>query len=231
MESCLVVEDEKGLADLLKLWLVRGGYKALVAENGRVGLRVFYEAHPDLVILDLALPEMDGWQLCERIREVSQIPIIMLTARGEEADKVRGFQLGADDYITKPFGFPELMARVQAVLRRTSQTLENQPAPVYQQGNLLLDPKVHRAILNGKDLKLTPTEYRLLVYLMQHSGQLLTHNQILHGVWGDTYTDNVDSLRTYIRSLRRKLEAEAGSPSITTEHGLGYRFSKNQLPS
>lgn len=231
METCLVVEDEKGLADLLKLWLGRSGYNCLIAQNGRLGLRLFYEAHPALIILDLALPEMDGWQLCERIREVSQIPIIMLTARGEELDKVRGLQMGADDYITKPFGFPELMARVQAVLRRTTPALENQTETVYQQGSLLLDPKAHRAILNEEDLKLTPTEYRLLVYLMQHSGQLLTHAQILHGVWGDTYADNVDSLRTYIRSLRRKLEAEAGSPSITTEHGLGYRFSKNQLPS
>jgi DNA-binding response OmpR family regulator len=231
MESCLVVEDEKGLAELLKLWLVRSGYNCIVAENGRIGLRLFYETHPHLVMLDLALPDMDGWQLCERIREVSQIPIIMLTASGEETDKVRGLQMGADDYITKPFGFPELMARVQAVLRRTRQTLETRPETVYQQGSLLLDPKAHRAILNGEDLKLTPTEYQLLVYLMRHSGQLLTHTQILHGVWGDTYTDNVDSLRTYIRSLRRKLEAGDGAPSITTEHGLGYRFSKNQLPS
>src|SRR5438045_3208041 len=149
---------------------------------------------------------MDGWQLCERIREVSQVPIIMLTARGEEVDKVRGLQMGADDYITKPFGFSELVARVQAVLRRAGQTLEGPLETVYQQGNLLLDPKTHRAILNGQDLRLTPTEYRLLVYLMRHSGQLLTHSQILHGVWGDTYADNVDSLRIYIRSLRRKLE-------------------------
>jgi two-component system KDP operon response regulator KdpE len=230
MESCLVVEDEKGLADLLKLWLGRSGYNCLVAENGRDGLRLFYENHPDLIILDLALPDLDGWQLCTRIREVSQIPLIMLTARSEETDKVRGLEMGADDYITKPFGFPELIARVQAALRRAHQVIENPARAVYQQGSLLLDSKTHRAILNGEDLKLTPTEYRLLVYLMQHSGQLLTHTAILHGVWGDTYTDNVDSLRTYIRNLRRKLEAETGSPVITTEHGWGYRFSKNLLP-
>jgi two-component system KDP operon response regulator KdpE len=222
--TILVVEDEAGLRDLIQLWLERAGYTCQVAPSGRAALRAFYMQHPDLVLLDLALPEMDGWQVCERIREVSQVPIIMLTARGEESAKVRGLQMGADDYLTKPFGFPELLARIGAVLRRT---VPGGSAPtIYRQGDLVLDLQAHRAVLHGADLKLTPTEYRLLAFLMQYSGQLLTHRQILEGVWGPTYVDDVDSLRIYIRNLRRKLEADGGPRYIATEHGLGYRFLK-----
>jgi len=180
--------------------------------------------HPDMVLLDLALPEMDGWQLCERIREVSQVPVIMITAKGDEQSKVRGLQMGADDYITKPFGFPEMLARVQAVLRRASITGQTQE--VYREGELLLDPGTHKVMLSGSELKLTPTEYRLLVFLMQHSGKLLTHRQILEGVWGPAYAADNDSLRIYIRNLRRKIEWEGGPRYIATEHGLGYRFLK-----
>ena len=224
MAAILLIEDEAGLRDLLTLWLERAGYTCHAAEGGRAGLRLFYSSQPDLVLLDLSLPEMDGWQVCERIREVSQVPIIMLTARGEEAAKVRGLQMGADDYITKPFGFPELLARVQAVLRRAAGA--GLAHEVYRHGDLLLDPQAHRASLQGADLHLTPTEYRLLAFLMQHSGQLLTHRQILQGVWGPAYVDDLDSLRIYIRNLRRKLETESGPRYIQTEHGLGYRFLK-----
>jgi two-component system KDP operon response regulator KdpE len=225
METVLLVEDEPGIANLIGLWLERSGYAWRAATTGREALRLFYSTHPDIVLLDLALPEMDGWQVCERIRELSQVPIIMLTARAEEQAKVRGLQLGADDYITKPFGFPELLARVQAVLRRAGMS---RPAPeVYREGELVLDLSAHRASLNGEDLKLTPTEYRLLTYFMQHSGQLLSHRQLLQGVWGSAYADELDSLRIYIRSLRRKLET--GSVRyIETEHGLGYRFHRSQ---
>lgn len=222
MALILVVEDEAGLQDLIRLWLGRNGYECRTAGSGREALRLFYALHPALVLLDLALPEMDGWQVCERIREVSQVPIIMLTARGEEPAKVRGLQMGADDYLTKPFGFPELLARIEAVLRRAAPG--GQASPIYHQGELVLDPAAHRAMLRGADLKLTPTEYRLLAFLMQHGGQLLTHRQILEGVWGPTYLDDLDSLRIYIRNLRRKLEADGGPRYIATEHGLGYRF-------
>jgi len=206
------------------LWLERDGHACRSAGDGRQGLRLFFEAHPDLVLLDLALPEMDGWQLCERIREVSQIPVIMLTAKADESSKVRGLQMGADDYITKPFGFPELLARVQAVLRRASISV--QAHEIYREGELVLDPQLHTAMLEGSDLKLTPTEYRLLAFMMQHSGQLLTHRQILEGVWGQAYGSDNDSLRIYIRNLRKKLEGENGPRYIGTEHGLGYRFLK-----
>jgi len=225
--SILLVEDEEKLRELVKFWLERAGYRCSDAANGRTALRLFYEMHPDLVLLDLALPEMDGWQLCERIREVSQTPIIMLTATGEEASKVRGLQMGADDYVTKPFGFPELLARVEAVLRRTGHPrsgVAGQPLDVYRYGELVLDVQAHRATLAGAEIKLTPIEFRLLAFLMQHPGQLLTHRQILEGVWGETYVGDIDSLRIYIRSLRKKLESESGPDYIATEHGLGYRF-------
>ena len=232
MTNILVIEDEAGLRDLIRLWLERSGYACQTANNGRSGLRLFYDIRPELVLLDLALPEMDGWQVCERIREVSQVGLIILTARGEETDKVRGLQMGADDYITKPFGFPEMLARVEAVLRRTNATNHSGAISgneVYRQGGLVLDSKAHHATLEGVDLKLTPTEYKLLAYLIQHSGQLLTHRQILHSVWGEAYIDDVDSLRIYIRNLRRKLETKDGPQYISTEHGLGYRFRKNPV--
>ncbi|MDQ6694755.1 MAG: response regulator transcription factor [Chloroflexota bacterium] len=225
MATVLLAEDEAPLRDLIQLWLERASYTCLAVGSGRDALRLFYSAHPDLVLLDLALPEMDGWQLCERIREVSQVPVIMLTAQGDEPSKVRGLQMGADDYVTKPFGFPELLARVHAVLRRAPTGPQH--GQVYREGELLLDPQAHRAMLNGENLKLTPTEYRLLAFLMQHSGQLLTHRQILDGVWGHAYENDNDSLRIYIRSLRRKLEGEQGTSYIATEHGLGYRFRKS----
>ena len=229
MTSVLVIEDEAGLRDLTRLWLERSGYECHIAANGRAGLRLFYDLRPQLVLLDIALPEMDGWQVCERLREVSQVGLIILTARGSEEDKVRGLQLGADDYITKPFGFPELLARVEAVLRRTNLNPSGAASEVYHQGGLVLDAKAHRAMLDEEDLKLTPTEYRLLAFLMQHPGQLLTHRQILQGVWGEAYADDVDSLRIYIRNLRRKLETGKNLRYISTEHGLGYRFNKTPV--
>src|SRR5436305_11203359 len=134
MASILLIEDEAGVRNLVQLWLERSGYQFYSASTDRAGLRLFYDVHPDLVLLDLALPEMDGWQVCERIREVSQVALIILTARGEEAEKVRGLQMGADDYITKPFGFPEMLARVQAVLRRSTQAPTG--SEVYRQGGL-----------------------------------------------------------------------------------------------
>jgi DNA-binding response OmpR family regulator len=224
MSGIVLVEDEEPLRDLIKLWLEKAGYECRAAGDGRTGLRLFYEFHPDLVLLDLALPEMDGWQLCERIREVSQVPIIMLTAKGDEPSKVRGLQMGADDYMTKPFGFPEMLARVQAVLRRSA--IASQPHEVYREGELLLDNQTHIVTLKGSEVKLTPTEYRLLAFLMQHSGKLLTHRQILEGVWGPAYAADNDSLRIYVRNLRRKIESDHGPRYIETEHGLGYRFLK-----
>jgi len=224
-ERILIVEDEPEFAALLELWMRQSGYEALVAPTGNDALRRFYEAHPDLVILDVSLPGLDGWQVIERVREFSRVPIILVTARSSEADKIRGLKLGADDYITKPLSFPELVARVEAALRRASTPSPDRPRRL-QHRDLVIDLDEHRAQLRGEDVRLTPTEFRLLAYLVEHAGQLATHRQILSAVWGAGYDRDVHLLRMTIRNLRMRLDAAApGASLITTEYGLGYRLT------
>ena len=160
-ERILIVEDEPEFAGLLEVWMEKSGYRPVIATTGRDALRRFYDEHPDLVILDVALPELDGWQVIERIREFSRVPIIMVTARSSEADKIRGLKLGADDYITKPLSFPELLARVEAALRRASTPTPERPRRL-QHRDLVIDLDVHRARLHGEEIRLTPSECRLL---------------------------------------------------------------------
>jgi DNA-binding response OmpR family regulator len=224
-EQILIVEDEPEFSALLELWMRRAGYRVVSAATGVEALRRFYEDRPDLVILDVALPGLDGWQVIERVREFSRVPIIMVTARSSEADKIHGLKLGADDYITKPLSFPELLARVEAALRRAST-----PSPErlrrLQFRDLVLDLDDHRARLGGDEIRLTPTEFRLLAYLLEHAGQLVTHRQVLAAVWGAGYDADVHLLRMTIRNLRLKLEGAApGQSYITTEYGLGYRLT------
>ena len=224
-ETILIVEDEPDFAGLLELWFDRSGYRPILASSGKDALRRFYEEHPDLVILDVALPDLDGWQVIERIREFSRVPILMVTARSSEADKVRGLKLGADDYITKPLSFPELIARVEAALRRASTPAPDRPRRL-QHRDLIVDLDDHRARLRGEDVRLTPTEFRLLAYLLEHAGQLVAHRQVLAGVWGSGYDADVHLLRMTIRNLRLKLDAVApGDAYIATEYGLGYRLT------
>lgn len=224
-ETVLVIEDEPEFAALVELWLGRAGYGVATARTGTDGLRRFYEDRPDLVILDVAVPGLDGWQLVERFREVSRIPILMVTAHGSEAERVRGLKLGADDYITKPLSFPELMARVEAALRRAA-TSPPEKARRLQHGELVVDLDEHQAFLRGAEVRLTPTEFRLLAYLVEHAGQLSTHRQILGAVWGAGYDRDVHLLRMTIRNLRMRLDAAApGASIITTEYGLGYRLT------
>jgi DNA-binding response OmpR family regulator len=223
-ERILVVEDEPEFADLLALWIARAGYEPVTASSGAEALRQFYERHPDLVILDVALPGLDGWQVIERIREFSRVPILLVTARSSEADKVRGLKLGADDYITKPLSFPELMARVEAALRRAATATPERPRRL-QHRDLIVDLDDHRARLRGTEVRLTPTEFRLLAYLVEHAGQLVAHRQVLAAVWGSGYHADVHLLRMTIRNLRLKLEVVApGESYIATEYGLGYRL-------
>lgn len=227
-ETILVVEDEPEFSELVELWMTRAGYRAVAARTGPDGLRRFYDERPDLVILDVALPGLDGWQLIERIREFSRVPILMVTARGSEAEKVRGLKLGADDYITKPLSLPELTARVEAALRRASTAAPERPTRLRYR-DLVVDLDDHRAHLRGTEVRLTPTEFRLLAYLVQHGGQLATHRQILGAVWGSGYGRDVHLLRMTIRNLRLRLDAAApGESYITTEYGLGYRLAGPQ---
>ena len=224
-ERILIVEDEPEFAALLELWMGKSGYEPVLAASGNEALRQFYEKHPDLVILDVALPGLDGWQVIERIREFSRVPILMVTARSSEADKVRGLKLGADDYITKPLSLPELVARVEAALRRASTPSPERPRRI-QHRDLVVDLDDHRARLRGEELRLTPTEFRLLAYLVEHAGQLVAHRQVLSAVWGAGYDADVHLLRMTIRNLRLKLDTAApGESYIATEYGLGYRLT------
>jgi len=224
-DNILIVEDEPDFADLVKLWMGRAGYGTAVARTGPDALRQFYEHHPALMILDVSLPGLDGWQIIERVREFSRIPIILVTARSSETDKIRGLKLGADDYITKPLSFPELLARVEAALRRASTTSPDRPRRL-QHRDLIVDLDDHRARVAGEEVHLTPTEFRLLAYLVEHAGQLVTHRQVLTAVWGSGYDVDVHLLRMTIRNLRAKLDAAAPSQSyIATEYGLGYRLT------
>ena len=228
-ETVLIVEDEPEFAALVELWVGQAGYRTVVARTGPDALRRFYDERPDLVVLDVALPGLDGWQLLERLREFSRVPILMVTARGSEAEKVRGLRLGADDYITKPVSFPELIARVDAALRRAATTAPERPRRL-RHGELVVDLDEHRAHLRGAAIDLTPTEFRLLAFLVDHGGQLMTHHQMLSGVWGAGYDRDVHLLRMTIRNLRLKLDAVApGESMIATEYGLGYRLVGAQV--
>jgi two-component system KDP operon response regulator KdpE len=223
-ERILIIEDEPDFAALMTLWMTEAGYEAFTAASGNDALRQFYDHHPDLVVLDLALPGLDGWQVIERIREFSRVPVLIVTARSAEADKVRGLKLGADDYITKPLSFPELLARVEAALRRASTPSPERPRRI-RHGDLVVDLDEHRARLGSSDLRLTPTEFRLLAYLVEHAGQLATHRAVLAAVWGSGYAADVHLLRMTIRNLRMKLDLAApGTSLIATEYGLGYRL-------
>jgi two-component system, OmpR family, KDP operon response regulator KdpE len=224
-ETILIIEDEPEFAALVELWMTRAGYRVVIARTGPDGLRRFYDERPDLVILDVAVPGLDGWQLIERIREFSRVPILMVTAHGSEAEKVRGLKLGADDYITKPLSLPELTARVEAALRRAATSAPERPRRLRHR-ELVVDLDEHQAHLHGVEVRLTPTEFRLLAYLVEHAGQLATHRQILGAVWGAGYDRDVHLLRMTIRNLRLRLDAAApGVPYITTEYGLGYRLA------
>ena len=224
-ETILIVEDEPEFAALVDLWMNRAGYRVVTARTGPDGLRRFYDERPDLVILDVAIPGLDGWQLLERFREFSRVPILMVTARGSEAEKVRGLKIGADDYITKPLSLPELTARVEAALRRASTSTPERPRRL-RHHDLVVDLDEHQVRIGGDEVRLTPTEFRLLAYLVERAGQLVTHHQVLGGVWGAGYDRDVHLLRMTVRNLRLKLDAVApGRQYITTEYGLGYRLA------
>lgn len=230
-ETVLIVEDEPEFAALLELWIGQAGYRTVMALDGADALRRFYDERPDLVVLDVALPGLDGWQVLERLREFSRVPVLMVTARGSEADKIRGLKLGADDYVTKPVSFPELVARVEAALRRAGSSPPERHRRL-QHGDLIVDLDDHRARLRGQEVRLTPTEFRLLAFLVERAGQLVTHRQMLDGVWGTGYERDVHLLRMTVRNLRLKLDAAApGESFVATEYGLGYRLVGTRLSS
>ena len=222
----LVVEDDPEFAGLLALWLERAGMSPRVAATGSEAMRAVYDDRPDLVTLDVGLPQLDGWQLCSRIREFSDVPILIVSARGAETDRVRGLQLGADDYITKPFSFREFIARVEAALRRAAMPPARHGHEVVRHRDLLIDIGGHRVLVGQHEVHLTPTEFRVLISLARQQGALVSHGQLLHEAWGPDYRDELPLLRTAMRGLRAKLaDASEGRDYIGTEYGLGYRLA------
>jgi len=221
----LVVDDEKSLRDFVRRNLEARHYKVLTASNGLEAMATFNNEKVDLVILDLMMPHLDGLETTRRIRESSKTPIIILTALGEEADKVQAFDMGVDDYLTKPFGIGELMGRIKAVLRRSRW---QEPASNEEQlvrGDIRVDMGRHLVTVRDSLVDLTPTEFNLLVYLLKHSGRVLPHRAILQNVWGMEYGNEAEYLRVYIGRLRQKIEIDPLNPRhLFTEHGMGYRF-------
>jgi two-component system KDP operon response regulator KdpE len=221
-DRILIVDDERAIRRYLRTALEAQGYAVFEAVNGMEALGSAVAARPDLIILDLGLPDLDGVEVTRRIREWTQVPIIILSVRDHEQDKIEALDVGADDYLTKPFGTGELMARMRVALRR-AQRVEDEPT--LQVDQLLMDLPHHRVTLAGVEISLTPTEYDLLRLLIQNRGKVLTHRQILRQVWGPTYEAETHLLRVNISNLRRKIEPDPARPAyILTEPGVGYRL-------
>jgi two-component system KDP operon response regulator KdpE len=230
-EKILVVDDEARILRLVRSNLEPQGYKVLTAMDGESALTAAEMNDPDLIILDLMLPRMDGFEVCRRLREFSTVPIIILTAKGEEVDKVKGLELGADDYLTKPFGVPELLARIKAVLRRTRVAPTQKLEPIFSLSGFSVNFAQRRVSANGRDVKLSPTEYKLLYELVTNAGRVVLHQDLLARVWGREYRDETEYLRVYIRYLRQKIEEDSSQPKlILTEPGVGYRFAAPAEP-
>lgn len=223
--NVLVVDDEKSLRDFVRRNLEVRGYHVFTASNGVEALAIFEQGNIHLVIMDIMMPHMDGLEATRRIREQSHVPIIILTAMGEEADKVRAFDLGADDYLTKPFGVGELLGRVKAVLRRVDWSEAASGEERIVRGEIEVDVGRHQVRVQGDVVDLTPTEFNLLLYFMKNAGKTLHHRAILQNVWGNEYSDEAEYLRVYVGKLRQKIEVDPSSPVyLHTEHGIGYRF-------
>jgi two-component system KDP operon response regulator KdpE len=225
-DTILIIDDDLTLLDLLGQSLGKAGYRVLSASNGIDGLQMLYKNHADLVILDVMMPRMDGWETCTRIREISDVPIVMLTAKDDEADALQGFQCGVDDYVTKPFSFAELTARVKAVLQRTRKTSPEAQKKVYVFGDLVVDVDSSHVTVRGKPVSLTPTEFQLLLTLAENAGRILSHEQLLSQVWGPEYVGEPGYVKRYIWYLRQKIEEDPSSPEyILTERGFGYKLA------
>jgi two-component system KDP operon response regulator KdpE len=224
-KTILVVDDEERMARFIRLNLEHDGFQVVEAYRGMQAMQAYRDSLPDLILLDVMLPDVDGFEVLGMIREISQVPVIMLTAKGEEDDRVRGLELGADDYITKPFSPRELVSRVRAVLRRIEPASSDSPDVIQVDSKLKLDFAKREIWLNGELVKLRPTEYRLLYHLAKNAGWVLTYDQLLSRVWGYEYRDEPHYVRLYINYLRQKLEEDPSNPKyILTERGVGYRF-------
>ena len=218
----LVIDDEKQIRRMLKTALTGYGYDIAEAPSGQEGMNQTAIFHPDLIILDLGLPDLDGIEVIKRLREWAQTPIIVLSVREDEEDKIRALDAGADDYVTKPFSMGELLARLRVALRHMAKS-EDEPVLVF--GKLTVDMARRLVFLDGEEVKLTPTEYEILKYLALQAGRVVTHGQLLRAIWGPNYQEQTHYLRVYVGQLRRKIEADPSQPAIiVTESGVGYRL-------
>jgi two-component system KDP operon response regulator KdpE len=223
--TILVVDDEQPIREFIARNLEVRGYRVAQAADGLEALSVLDRESPDLIILDVMMPNLNGFDVCRRIRQTSTVPIIMLTALGEESDKVTAFDLGADDYLTKPFGVGELLGRLKAVLRRTRWESQPPSGEAVRFGDLEFDPERRRVARGGQEIRLTPTEFTLLAEFIAHAGKVLTHRALLQKVWGPEYGDEAEYLRVYVNRLRHKIEVDPSKPRhLLTEQSVGYRF-------
>ena len=225
MSKVLVVDDDPGIVKLVRAYLEQDGFQVLAAYDGKKAMQIARHDKPDLVVLDLMLPEMDGWDVCRALRKESDVPIVMLTARVEESDKLVGLELGADDYVTKPFSPRELVARVRAVLRRV-QGLPPKPERI-SRGDITVDLSRHAVTVGGESVSLTPTEFDLLATLLQDAGRAFTRSQLLEQTQGYAYDGYERTIDVHIKNLRQKIEADPGNPRhIKTVYGVGYKFEE-----
>ena len=221
----LAVDDEQRMVRFIQLNLEQDGFQVLTAYNGKEALEQVRTQLPDLILLDIMMPDINGFEVLKKIREVNNVPVIMLTAKGEEDDRIQGLELGADDYITKPFSPRELVSRIRAVLRRTKAFQEDQVDLIEVDDRLKIDFSRREVWVDGEKVDLRPTEYRLLYHLVQNAGWVNTHEQLLSKVWGFEYQDEPHYVRLYVNYLRKKLEEDPSNPKyILTERGVGYRF-------
>lgn len=225
-QRILIVDDEPQITRVLRRSLTAHGYDVRVASDGLVALQTFGDWPPDLVVTDLSMPNMDGLQLCRNLRAISQIPIIVLSVRGEEKTKVQALDAGADDYITKPFGMDELLARIRAALRRAqAEKSKDATSPILEVGAFRLDLENRNVAVEGSEVHLTPKEYDLMVYFISHPGKVLTHRTLLTAIWGGDSAEQTEYLRVFVGQLRKKIEPETATPRyILTEPWIGYRF-------
>lgn len=223
----LVIEDDPQIRRFLRVTLTNEGYKLLEATTAKEGLNLVGLRHPDLIVLDLGLPDKDGLEVTRELREWTTTPIIVLSARNQEQDKVDALDAGADDYLTKPFGTSELLARMRVALRHAIRTTQGNDDPIFTSGALRVDLARRQVFVEAQEVHLTPIEYRLLLMLIQHAGKVVTRRQLLHDVWGPAYVDESHYLRVYMGQLRHKLEVDPTRPRyLLTEPGVGYRLKK-----
>ena len=225
-QQILIVDDDPGFLGQASAWIQSAGYEVITAESGITGLRKLFTNRPDLVLLDTGLPEMDGWEVCRRIRDMSDIPVILINRTAAKNDVLKGFDLGADDVIVKPPDFPELIARIGAVLRRAAAIKREDKPATFHYADLDVDWRSHQVYVRGQQVRLSPTEFKLLTCLIENRGWLVTHEELLRKVWGPDYISDRNFVKLYIRYLRQKIERDPSHPQlILTERGIGYRFS------